>query len=227
MNEPHLLDAFREKTGHMPRTRYWSAGGQPKYVNALILEESPYLLQHAHNPVDWLPWNESTFERARAEDRPIFLSIGYSTCHWCQVMGRESFEDEEIAEVLNTLFIPIKVDREELPDVDAVYMDFLQITTGEGGWPMNLFLTPEKRPLFASTYLPPRDGDRGVKVGLITYLKVMSNSWSDPRLVAQGEAPLRVLRDYAIQPPVTQLNSDWLAEAAQTWMDASSPYSMI
>ena len=90
MNEPHLLEAFKEKTGHQPRTRYWSAGGQPKYVNSLILEESPYLLQHAHNPVDWLPWNEASFKKAQEASRPIFLSVGYSTCHWCQVMGRES-----------------------------------------------------------------------------------------------------------------------------------------
>lgn len=218
MNESHLLDALRAKLNHQPRTRYWSAAGQPKYTNALILSESPYLLHHAHNPVDWRVWSDEAFEEARSAEKPIFLSIGYSTCHWCQVMARESFEDLEIAEALNSLFIPIKVDREELPDVDAVYMEFLQITTGEGGWPMNLFLTPERRPLFASTYLPARDGDRDVKVGLYTYLKVMAKSWRDPRLVAQGEAPLRVLREYALQPPVAQLNSEWLTEAAQAWM---------
>ena len=219
MNEPHLLDALRAKQGHQPRTRYWSAAGKPKYVNTLILSDSPYLLQHAHNPVNWRPWSEEAFELAIQENKAIFLSIGYSTCHWCQVMERESFEDEEIAQLLNEQFVAIKVDREELPDVDSVYMDFLQITTGEGGWPMNVFLTPERRPLFASTYLPPRDGDRGVKLGLLTYLKVMAKSWQDPQLSAQGDAPLKVLSEYALQPPSPQLSPDWLEHAAQQWME--------
>ena len=218
MNEPHLLQALKAKSHHNPRTRYWEAAGLPKYTNELILSDSPYLLQHAHNPIDWRAWSEDTFADAQRLDRPVFLSIGYSTCHWCHVMERESFEDEELAEVINEHFIAIKVDREERPEIDALYMDFLQITTGEGGWPMNLFLTPEKRPLFASTYLPPRDGNRGVKVGLLSYLKVMQKSWRDPRLVAQGDAPLQVLREYAIQPPVQQLSTDWLDQAAQEWM---------
>lgn len=218
MNEPHLLNALQTKRDHQPRTRYWIAAGKPKYTNSLILSNSPYLLQHAHNPVNWSPWEEQTFQRALSEGKPIFLSIGYSTCHWCQVMERESFEDEEIAELLNQNFIAVKVDREELPDVDAVFMDFLQITTGEGGWPMNLFLTPERRPLFAATYLPARDGDRGVQVGLMTYLKVMSKNWRDPRLIAQGDAPLKVLSEYALQPPISQLSPEWLDQAAQDWM---------
>lgn len=218
MNEPHLIDAFNAKADHLPETRYWSAAGKPKYTNQLILSGSPYLLQHAHTPVDWFPWSEETFEHARSANKPVFLSVGYSTCHWCQVMKRESFEDEEIARLLNERFISVKVDREELPDVDSIYMEFLQITTGEGGWPLNVFLTPEKRPIFASSYLPARDGDRGVKLGLLTYLKVMSRSWSDPRLLAQGEAPLKVLSDYALQSPVPLLNLEWLNEAAERWM---------
>ena len=111
--------------------------------NHLIAEKSPYLQQHAHNPVDWYPWGEEAFEKARREDKPIFLSIGYSTCHWCHVMERESFESGEIAAILNECFVPIKVDREERPDVDRIYMTFVQATTGSGGWPMSVFLTPE------------------------------------------------------------------------------------
>ena len=218
MNEAHLLETLKNKPTHSPRTRYWEAAGQPKYTNELILSDSPYLLQHAHNPIDWRGWSEEAFLDAQRLDRPVFLSIGYSTCHWCHVMERESFEDETLAQFMNEHFIAIKVDREERPEIDALYMDFLQITTGEGGWPMNLFLTPTKRPIFAATYLPPRDGDRGVKVGLLSYLKVMQKSWRDPRLLAQGDAPLRVLREYALQPPVSQLSADWIDTAAQEWM---------
>ncbi|RIH82708.1 thioredoxin domain-containing protein [Calidithermus roseus] len=125
--------------------------------NRLIHETSPYLLQHAHNPVDWYPWGEEAFARARAEDKPIFLSVGYATCHWCHVMERESFEDPEVAAFLNAHFVPIKVDREELPDVDQVYMNALQAMTGSGGWPMNMFLMPDLRPFYGGTYFPPRD----------------------------------------------------------------------
>ena len=115
-------------------------------------EKSPYLLQHAHNPVDWHPWAEETFSRAKAENKPIFLSIGYSTCHWCHVMERESFEDEEVAGYLNDSFICIKVDREERPDIDAVYMATCQMITGSGGWPLNLFLTPDKKPFLKTGF---------------------------------------------------------------------------
>jgi uncharacterized protein YyaL (SSP411 family) len=125
--------------------------------NRLIHETSPYLLQHAHNPVDWYPWGEEAFARARVEDKPIFLSVGYATCHWCHVMERESFEDPEVAAFLNAHFVPIKVDREELPDVDHVYMNALQAMTGSGGWPMNMFLMPDLRPFYGGTYFPPRD----------------------------------------------------------------------
>jgi uncharacterized protein YyaL (SSP411 family) len=124
--------------------------------NRLINESSPYLLQHAHNPVDWYPWGEEAFERARAEDKPVLVSIGYSACHWCHVMESESFEDEGVAELMNDNFINIKVDMEERPDVDQIYMNFVQVTTGRGGWPMNVFLTPDKRPFFGGTYFPPQ-----------------------------------------------------------------------
>ncbi|MFL6374729.1 MAG: thioredoxin domain-containing protein [Pyrinomonadaceae bacterium] len=124
-------------------------------TNRLINETSPYLLQHAHNPVDWYPWGEEAFKRARAEDKPVLVSIGYSACHWCHVMEHESFEDENVAQVMNDSFINIKVDMEERPDVDQIYMNFVQVTTGRGGWPMNVFLTPDKRPFFGGTYFPP------------------------------------------------------------------------
>ena len=123
--------------------------------NRLASETSPYLLQHAENPVDWYPWGDEAFARARAEDKPVLVSIGYAACHWCHVMEHESFEDEEVALVMNTHFVCIKVDREERPDVDAIYMDAVQAMTGQGGWPLNAFLTPDGVPFFAGTYFPP------------------------------------------------------------------------
>ncbi|MEQ1643624.1 MAG: thioredoxin domain-containing protein, partial [Pyrinomonadaceae bacterium] len=126
-----------------------------KFTNRLIDETSPYLLQHAHNPVDWYPWGDEAFERAEAEDKPVLVSIGYSACHWCHVMEHESFEDEATAAIMNEHFINIKVDMEERPDVDQIYMNFVQLTTGRGGWPMNVFMTPDKKPFFGGTYFPP------------------------------------------------------------------------
>ncbi|MEP6945150.1 MAG: thioredoxin domain-containing protein [Acidobacteriota bacterium] len=125
------------------------------FTNRLIDETSPYLLQHAHNPVDWYPWGDEAFERAAAEDKPVLVSIGYSACHWCHVMEHESFENEATAAIMNEHFINIKVDMEERPDVDQIYMNFVQLTTGRGGWPMNVFLTPDKRPFYGGTYFPP------------------------------------------------------------------------
>ena len=147
--------------------------------NRLINEKSPYLLQHAHNPVDWHPWSEKTFDRANAENKPIFLSIGYSTCHWCHVMEKESFEDEEVAGYLNDAFICIKVDREERPDIDAVYMAACQMLTGRGGWPLNLFLTPDKKPFFAATYLPKKS--RFGRAGLIELCQQVKNVWTSQK----------------------------------------------
>ena len=126
-----------------------------KYTNHLINETSPYLLQHAHNPVDWYPWSEEAFAKARAEDKPVLVSIGYSACHWCHVMEHESFENDAAAKLMNDNFVSIKVDMEERPDVDQIYMTFVQLTTGRGGWPMNVFLTPDKLPFFGGTYFPP------------------------------------------------------------------------
>ena len=126
----------------------------PTHTNRLIHETSPYLLQHAHNPVDWHPWGEEALGRAQQEQKPILLSIGYSACHWCHVMERESFENEEIAAVMNELFINIKVDREERPDLDEIYMNAVQMMTRQGGWPMTVFLTPDLKPFYGGTYYP-------------------------------------------------------------------------
>ena len=127
----------------------------PPYTNQLIHESSPYLLQHAHNPVNWMPWSAAIFELATEQNKPILLSIGYAACHWCHVMERESFESEEVAVYMNAHFINVKVDREERPDVDHIYMDALQAMTGSGGWPLNIFLLPNGKPFYGGTYFPP------------------------------------------------------------------------
>ncbi|MGA3121836.1 MAG: thioredoxin domain-containing protein [Polyangiaceae bacterium] len=141
---------------YTPRTRHLRKDGSPKYTNRLFLQSSPYLLQHAHNPVDWYAWGDEAFEAAQRLHRPVFLSVGYSTCHWCHVMEEESFEDEDIARYLNENFIAIKVDREERPDVDALYMQAVQVLSGTGGWPMNVWLTPDRKPFYGGTYYPAR-----------------------------------------------------------------------
>ena len=140
---------------YKPRTTHLRPDGTPEYINRLILEDSPYLLQHAHNPVNWYPWGEEAFTRAKQEDKPVFLSIGYSTCHWCHVMERESFENPQIAKFLNEHFISIKVDRESHPDVDQVYMTAVMLMNGHGGWPMSSFLTSDGKPFLSGTYYPP------------------------------------------------------------------------
>ena len=129
---------------------------QKRFTNHLIHETSPYLLQHAHNPVDWYPWSEEALQKAKREDKPILVSIGYAACHWCHVMERESFEDETTADIMNNYFINIKIDREERPDLDHIYMDAVQAMTGSGGWPLNVSLTTEKKPFYGGTYFPPQ-----------------------------------------------------------------------
>ncbi|MEO1334384.1 MAG: thioredoxin domain-containing protein, partial [Myxococcota bacterium] len=172
---------------YAPRTHHLDAQGHPKYINRLIRETSPYLLQHAHNPVDWWPWSDEAFAAAKAMGRPILLSVGYSTCHWCHVMERESFEDEEIAAYINSHFIAIKVDREERPDVDSVYMMAVQLMTGRGGWPMTVVMTPDGRPYFGGTYFPARDGDRGVRIGFLSILQRLFEAFRDePEKVASS-----------------------------------------
>jgi uncharacterized protein YyaL (SSP411 family) len=148
-------------------------------MNRLARERSPYLLQHATNPVDWYPWNDEAFARARAEDKPIFLSIGYSTCHWCHVMEHESFENPQIAALLNEHFVSIKVDREERPDIDRVYMSFVQATTGQGGWPMTVFLTPELKPFYGGTYFPPTS--RWGRPGFEDVVTEIARVWKEDR----------------------------------------------
>jgi uncharacterized protein YyaL (SSP411 family) len=166
-----LADAVAARgPAYAPRTHHLR-DGRPRFTNRLALERSPYLLQHAHNPVSWWPWGEEAFEEARRTGRPVFLSVGYSTCHWCHVMERESFEDEEIARVLNERYVAVKVDREERPDVDGIYMTAVQLLTGGGGWPMSVWLTPEKEPFFGGTYFPPRDGARGAMRGFLSILE--------------------------------------------------------
>lgn len=148
----------------------------PKHTNELIHEKSPYLLQHAHNPVNWLPWGEKAFARAREENKPILLSSGYSTCHWCHVMERESFENEEIAAVMNEHFVCIKLDREERPDIDLIYMTYVQAATGGGGWPLNVFLTPELKPFYGGTYYAPESRGR---IGWKDLLKEINKAWTE------------------------------------------------
>jgi uncharacterized protein YyaL (SSP411 family) len=161
------------------------AKAKPQHTNRLAKETSPYLLQHAHNPVDWHPWGEEALAKAKKEGKPIFLSIGYSSCHWCHVMERESFMDEEIAKFMNEHFVCIKVDREERPDVDAIYMTSLYTynrlaeTGAGGGWPLSMFLTPDGEPFFGGTYFPARDGDRGARAGFLTIIQRVQQIWKE------------------------------------------------
>jgi uncharacterized protein YyaL (SSP411 family) len=176
---------------YVPRTHHKHPDGSAVYTNRLALEGSPYLLQHAHNPVDWFPWGEEAFARAKELNRPVFLSVGYSTCHWCHVMERESFEDEEIAEFMNTYYVAIKVDREERPDIDAVYMDAVNALAGRGGWPMSVWLTPTGKPFMGGTYFPARDGNRGSRKGFLSILQELVHEFhTDPAGVASRAAKI-------------------------------------
>src|SRR5439155_934572 len=160
-------------------------------ANRLSGETSPYLLQHAHNPVDWYPWGPEALERARKEELPILLSVGYAACHWCHVMERESFEDPDTAAFMNEHFVCIKVDREERPDLDAIYMDAVQAMTGSGGWPMTVFLTPDQEPFFGGTYFPDRD--RHGMPAFRRVLEAVAEAWRDRR----GDAVEQMLYDNA------------------------------
>jgi uncharacterized protein YyaL (SSP411 family) len=148
--------------------------------NKLVNEKSPYLLQHAYNPVNWYPWGDEAFQKAEKEDKPIFLSIGYSTCHWCHVMEHESFEDPEVALLMNDAFVSIKVDREERPDIDKIYMQVAQMMTGRGGWPLTIIMTPNKEPFFAGTYIPK--GDRFGQAGMLSMIPQITDVWKSDRL---------------------------------------------
>ena len=168
---------------------------RPEHTNRLAQEKSPYLLQHAHNPVDWYPWGKEAFAKARSENKPIFLSIGYSTCHWCHVMAHESFENEEVAATMNREFVNIKVDREERPDVDRVYMTFVQATTGGGGWPMSVWLTPDLKPFVGGTYFPPEE--RYGQPAFKTVLERVATAWKEnhDKIVEQGGRIVAALRE--------------------------------
>ena len=183
-------------------------------TNALAQETSPYLRQHADNPVDWLPWGPAAFARARAQDRPLLVSIGYSACHWCHVMEHESFEDERTAELMNETFVRVKVDREERPDVDAIYMEAVQAMTGQGGWPLNVFLTPEQLPFYGGTYFPP-DPRQGMPAWT-QVLQAIAEAWSERReeIRAGGERLRERLAGGALLEPSREpLREDALDEA--------------
>ncbi|MCC6727785.1 MAG: thioredoxin domain-containing protein [Chthonomonadales bacterium] len=186
------------------------------HTNRLADETSPYLLQHAHNPVDWYPWGEEALARARAEDRPILLSVGYSACHWCHVMERESFEDERIAALMNAHFVCVKVDREERPDIDQIYMNALQMMTGQGGWPMTVFLTPEGKPFYGGTYYPPEE--RLGRPGFPRILEAVAEAWATRRgeIEEQGSAlVVEIGRAGALGGPPAPVTADLLARAFQ------------
>ena len=204
---------------------------QHEHSNALANESSPYLLLHAHNPVDWYPWNDETLAKAKAESKPIFLSVGYSSCHWCHVMERESFLDEEIAKFLNENFICIKVDREERPDVDEIYMESLNVfnqmmRTGRGGgWPLSMFLTPDTRPFFGGTYFPARDGDRRGSPGFLGVIKKLDNAWKTNQDGIEKSA--KVLTEVTQQQLSggdqqlpTAIQSRWVTDALESFTES-------
>src|SRR5438874_10747725 len=184
-----------------------------EFTNRLAKETSPYLLQHAHNPVDWYAWGAEAFEAARAANKPIFLSVGYSTCYWCHVMERQSFENEQIARELNQRFVNIKVDREERPDVDQLYMTAVQVLTRHGGWPMSVWLTPDLRPFYGGTYFPPTD--QGGRPGFVTLLKAIEDAYRNRRADVEKSADqLRNILEQLARPqrpdhPIT-IDAQWI-----------------
>jgi uncharacterized protein YyaL (SSP411 family) len=187
--------------------------------NRLRFEKSPYLLQHAHNPVDWYPWGDEAFEKARKENKPIFLSIGYSTCHWCHVMERESFEDPEVARLMNEVFVSIKVDREERPDIDNMYMTVSQILTGGGGWPLNIIMTPDKKPFFAGTYFP-RESRFG-RIGMLDLAPRIQEIWTTEyqKVLDTADQVVATLQDISQQVPQTQQANE--SELDETLLNAT------
>jgi uncharacterized protein len=192
-----------------------------EHANRLAHEKSPYLLQHAHNPVDWYPWGEEAFAKARRENKPIFLSVGYSTCHWCHVMAHESFENEEVAAIMNREFVNIKVDREERPDVDRVYMTFVQATTGGGGWPMSVWLTPDLKPFVGGTYFPPEE--RYGQPGFKSVLERIATAWKEnhDKIVEQGGKIVDALRESQSTGKVESKIDPSILEGAYRQIDRS------
>ncbi|MFQ5964735.1 MAG: thioredoxin domain-containing protein [Candidatus Scalinduaceae bacterium] len=181
--------------------------------NRLINEKSPYLLQHAHNPVDWYAWGPEAFEKARKENKPIFLSIGYSTCHWCHVMAHESFEDPEVARLMNEVFVSIKVDREERPDIDNIYMRVCQMMTGSGGWPLTIFMTPEKKPFFAGTYIPKES--RFGRMGMLELIPRIKEVWQTKHdeILKSADQITAGLNQFSVNSPGTELDESTLRTA--------------
>ncbi len=191
----------RLDSDYSPRTRHKHPDGWAMYTNRLFLETSPYLIQHAHNPVNWYPWGEAAFAAARRLNRPVLLSVGYATCHWCHVMEEESFEDPGIAAYLNANFIAIKVDREERPDIDAIYMQAVQAMTGRGGWPLNVWLTTEGQPFYGGTYVPARDGDRGIRIGFLSLLQRIKTVYDEkPDKIKEMGRRLTTFLDESMKP---------------------------
>ncbi|MGN7357166.1 thioredoxin domain-containing protein [Paenibacillus sp. SAF-054] len=190
---------------------------QPKVPNRLAKEKSPYLLQHAHNPVNWFPWSEEAFEVARRDHKPVFLSIGYSTCHWCHVMERESFEDEEVAALLNEHYVAIKVDREERPDIDNYYMSVCQALTGSGGWPLTVLLTPDKKPFFAGTYFPKRQ--MYGRMGLMEVLGQLHSKWSEnpQQIIEVSEDIIRQIHEHTSKLEYEELSEDLFDQAFEDY----------
>ncbi len=185
--------------------------------NHLVLENSPYLLQHTENPVDWYPWGPEALEKAHVEDKPIFLSIGYAACHWCHVMAHESFEDSAIAALMNQHFINIKVDREERPDLDSIYMSFVVATTGQGGWPMSVFITPEGKPIYGGTYFPPVRSHN--LPAFREVLETVARLWREDRvrlLMSSEELTRSLLAQPAAMPGGIELTSGLLEQAVDT-----------
>ena len=193
-------------------TEYKNEGRSP---NRLIHEKSPYLLQHAYNPVDWYPWGDEAFEKARQEDKSIFLSIGYSTCHWCHVMEHESFEDPEVARLMNATFISIKVDREERPDLDHVYMTVAQMLTGKGGWPLTIIMTPDKKPFYAATYLPKES--RWGHTGMMELIPQIKSAWQTRRqeILSSSEKIINALQRMGNENPGANLDPSIFDKAYQ------------
>ncbi len=196
---------------------------EQRAANRLIGEKSPYLLQHAYNPVDWYPWGDEAFRKAREQDRPIFLSIGYSTCHWCHVMERESFENPVIAGQMNRLFVNIKMDREERPDVDRVYMAYVQAVSGGGGWPMSVWLTPDLKPIYGGTYFPP--DDRYGRPGFPAVLDKVAEAWREQRdaVVRSSETITAQLRAAVAATPRQLVDSSVFYRAFKTFQQSFDP----
>ncbi|GAA5507256.1 thioredoxin domain-containing protein [Novipirellula caenicola] len=208
------LTTFLTCVCHGQETSKQEAADEARPANRLAGESSLYLLQHAHNPVDWYPWGEEAFEKAKRENKMVFLSVGYAACHWCHVMERESFVDPEIAALLNDRFVCIKVDREQRPDVDQIYMLAVQIVSrGNGGWPMSVFLTPDGKPFWAGTYFPARTGDRGQATGFMSVLKQIDEAWTTQRDAVQAQADALTLMIKANRSGVAEEESEAAASA--------------